>query len=210
MKRSLAAIVLACLTSVALADDRGQLTVTFSVSSKVSREVLDADGTWLHATSVEQTTRMVCPIETSGVDTTSYLAQARPDTKAPATGRFQVWYSEGCTGSLTANNRVTVSKGATVKQLERVAGTRPLTDTDANVAIETDLNRASTRLWIVTPAAANFPRESIDARKTAVLAAVPDGNVFTPPAPGGLKNGSFEKVVPGGRYRIDWTFKRGN
>lgn len=124
-------------------------------------------------------------------------------------GKFEIWYSENCTGTMTANNRITLNKGAISKEVEAVAGRRPLTAVDANVVVETDLTKGSTRVWIVVPEATGFPRKAAsDTKAEERLTALPVGNVIAGPTPGGIKSGSLRKLVPGGEYKVTWIFKR--
>ncbi|HAH09296.1 MAG TPA: hypothetical protein DCL54_06235 [Alphaproteobacteria bacterium] len=124
-------------------------------------------------------------------------------------GRFEIWYSENCTGSMSANNRTTLNKGGVSKEVEAVAGRQPLSNVDANVVVETDLSKTSTRVWIAVPEATGFPRTGAANTKTEErLTALPVANVIAGPTPGGIKSGTLRKQVPGGEYRVEWTFQR--
>lgn len=127
---------------------------------------------------------------------------------AAAAGRFEIWYSENCTGTLTANNRTTLSKGSVVKTVETIVGKRPLSNADANVVVETDMTTTSTRMWIVTPEASGLLRTAPDQKPQATVAALPDGNVIAGPTPGGIKSGRLSKKTPGGGYTVEWVFAR--
>lgn len=136
--------------------------------------------------------------------------QAQQSNKQTAsTGKFETWFSENCTGTMTANNRVTLTKGSKVKTIETVAGTRPLWNTDANVTLETDLNKMMTKIWLVTPEANDMPYKGLDGRTSTSVAVLPDPNIIAGPTPGPIKNGSYEKAVPGGKYVVDWILVRG-
>lgn len=139
-------------------------------------------------------------------------AGARTRAAAPkaaaAAGQFEIWYSEDCAGSLTANNRTTLSKGGAAKNVETIVGTRPLANADANVVVETDLAKKSSRVWIVAPEASGLSRTAPDKKTEATVMALPDGNVIAGPAPGGIQNGRFSKKIPGGVYDVAWTFVR--
>lgn len=134
---------------------------------------------------------------------------AAPKVDAVA-GKFEIWFSEGCTGTLTANNRTTLSKGGVVKNIETIVGKRPISNADANVTVETDLAAASSRVRIVTPVATGLPRTALgDNRREARVTALPEGNVNAGPTPGGIKGGRLSKKLPGGSYDVEWTFVRG-
>lgn len=193
----------------AAAEEKGEIAIAFTYAATTTQEVLDADGSWLKKTEINQSAEMTCPVFNEGSSPYSLLDQLDPSAEDPAVGEYLIWSSEGCVGSMTANNRVTLSKGGTVKRLESVSGVRPFSaSVDANVTAETDLKNNATRIWIVAPDAEGFPREGLDGKTTATLTALPDGDVISGPHPGPLKNGSFEKSVSGGSYKIEWIFTR--
>jgi hypothetical protein len=140
-------------------------------------------------------------------------AGARSKAAAPkldaAAGRFEIWFSENCTGTLTANNRTTLSKGGVTKNVETIVGKRPSSIVDANIVVETDLAKKSSRVWIVAPEASGLQRTAPDNKNEATLAALPDANVLSGPTPGGIKSGRYSKTIPGGGYDVEWAFAGG-
>jgi hypothetical protein len=127
-----------------------------------------------------------------------------------AAGKFEIWFSENCTGTLTANNRTTLSKGGVAKTRETIIGKRPLSNADANVVVETDLTKASSRVWIVAPEASGVPRTAPDTKTEATVMALPDGNIIAGPTPGKIKNGRYSKKIAGGGYDVEWVFVPGS
>jgi hypothetical protein len=267
---------------------KGVMTMTYTLKTTVKEEVLDFDGKGMRTTIVDQTGKITCPVETYGVDATSYLDGAsagqtetmnqfgaaakkeveaiKPSTiqsmeslkaefeacqrsgkseqvcgmammakmnsdpalmqalgamgmadpngmaaaeeaVAASTGRFQVWHSESCTGTLTANN-VTSVVGArgTTTVTDKVTGSRPIAG-ETNITVETDMNKSSSRYAFVPGEASGFSRVGVSGKTSATLATMPD-TVFSGPLPGPIKNGRHETKLPGGTLTIDWTFQR--
>lgn len=92
---------------------------------------------------------------------------------------------------------------------ERITGTRPLGDVDANITAETNLDTMQTRYAIVAAEADGFAREADDRRtRSGSMIAIPDGMVIAGPYPGSVKDGSLTRKVPSGEYSIRWTFAR--
>jgi hypothetical protein len=264
------------------------VTITFTLKSTSKVEVLDFDGKGTHTTVIDQTATLTCPVETYGVEETSYLDGAtreqsmaahrrgeaarkeveaiKPQTVAtmealqkefdacrkagtsqeacgaammakmsadpelmeamesigmadPAgssdaelavsgsAGRFQVWFSERCDGTMTANNSQTVvSAGGVTTMSERITGTRPVLG-ESNITVETNLDTSSSRYMFVPADASGFSSEGTGGKKSAQLAAAPEPVVLGP-FPGPIKGGRYDTTVPGGTLRIDWTFQR--
>lgn len=199
------------------AEQSGEVTIRFTYATTTTEKVLDFDGEGVRTKVVKREGTMTCPVQMSGEIQMSYIDLlpveqfgVPRELKEGAFGRFHTWMSENCTGSITANDEVTVrSARGKVTLVDKITGTRPLASTvDANFVAETNLDKARTRYWIVTPMAEGFPRQGIQGRPTDRAAALPDDNVIVGPLPGPLKNGGIEKKVPGGGYKVEWVFQR--
>jgi hypothetical protein len=168
----------------------------------------------LTTTVYQHTAQLDCPI-TSGAETPqSYFAALdNPDGDVlAATGSYQPWWNEECTGSLTVNDTYH-QDDPTLAGPEPViptTGTRSLTTADAPLTIETDLNRARTRYLFITPSADGFVRAGEPGREASLVraSAAPMATLdFTLDGP--IGNGEREIAVPGGKVRVKWTLTRG-
>jgi hypothetical protein len=212
------AIGVAMCAAPALAQQQsGEVRITFKFNSTITKQVEDFDGKGVRTTTINQTGVMTCPVAMESESATSYIdllpletLGAKRELPEGEFGRFHTWMSEGCTGTITANNEVKVlSGGGKTTITEKVTGTRPLSPSvDANLVAETNLDRCRTRYWIATPDANGFARQAVDRKPEGSVFALPDGNVVIGPLPGPLKDGAFTKKVPGGEYTVDWVFLR--
>jgi len=201
---------------VAAQQQSGEVRITFKYAATTTQTVQDSNGTGTRTKTVNQTGVMTCPVAMEGESATSYIdllpletINAQRELPEGAYGRFHTWMSEGCTGSITANNQVSVSIAGKTIVTEKVTGTRPLSGSvDANFVAETRLDRSRTRYWIATPDADGFAREAVDRKTSSTLFALPDANVLIGPLPGPLKNGAHTMAVPGGEYTVGWEFLR--
>jgi hypothetical protein len=165
-------------------------------------------------TVYQHTAHLDCPITSGAESPHSYFAtldNPNGDVLA-ATGSYQPWWNEGCTGSLTVNDTYH-QDDPTLAGPEPViptTGTRPLDTADAPLTIETDLNRARTRYRFVTPDADGFEwagepgREPSLVRASAAPLATLD---FTLEGP--IGGGEREIAVPGGKVWVAWVLTRG-
>ncbi len=205
------ALVLGVSPVAAGQDLEGTFAISFEFRAMTEEAQEDADGVWLRKAEYHRTATMTCPVFTSGEDMYSQLSLLLPGntTGMPAEGRFETWYSENCAGEMTVDERVTLSKGATTIVRERIHGTRALSDVDANITAETDLDTMHTRYAIVPAQASGFARESDDGRtSTGPIAATPEGQVVAGPFAGPVQSGSYARKLKGGQYDIQWTFTR--
>jgi hypothetical protein len=168
----------------------------------------------LTTTVYQHTAHLDCPITSGAEAPHSYFAaldNPNGDVLA-ATGSYQPWWNEECTGSLTVNDTYH-QDDPTLAGPEPViptTGTRPLTTADAPLTIETDLNRARTRYLFITPDADGFVRAGEPGRGPSLVraSAAPMATLdFTLEGP--IGGGEREIAVPGGKVRVRWTLTRG-
>lgn len=161
----------------------------------------------------ERTAQLSCPV-TSGSETEASYFAVIDDPKADpaaATGSYQPWWNEDCTGSLTIDDTYHADDPtlAGPEPVVRTTGTRPLTTADTPLTIETDLNRARTRYLFVTPSTDGFQQEAArgyEAKLVAASAAPMATMDFTLEGP--IGSGRGELAVQGGVVQVDWTFTR--
>ena len=129
-----------------------------------------------------------------------------------ATGSYQPWWNEDCTGSLTLDDTYHFNDPTTAgpEPIIHTTGTRPLKTGDTPLTIETDLNRARTRYLFITPSTGGFQQEAArgDAAKLVEASAAPMATMdFTLEGP--IGDGKREVAVQGGKLWVDWVFTRG-
>jgi hypothetical protein len=267
---------------------RGTLTITTTLKTLQNEEVLDFDGKGKRTTTVDQTTKVTCPVETYGVDPTSWIDGASgeqtaaldalgaaaqremdaisPDTVASmealekefkacqrsgkseevcgmammakmsanpallesmgnignadptgmekaqrgvdaAAGKFQVWFSEACTGTMKVNNSSkTTNASGRLTTNWAISGERTFTG-ESLITAETDMNRSSTRYVHVPAEASGFVRTGVGGANTATVSSMP-ATVVAGPVAGPIKSGTHEEKVPGGTLKIDWVWQR--
>jgi len=161
----------------------------------------------------ERTAELACPVTSGDEATYSYFAafdNPNGDTLA-ATGSYQPWWNEDCTGSLTIDDTYHFNDPtiAGPEPIVHTRGTRPLSTGDTPLTVETDLNRARTRYMFVTPSTDGFQQEAAEgypAKLVAATAAPMATMDFTLEGP--IGGGKREVAVQGGKLRVEWTFTR--
>jgi hypothetical protein len=165
-------------------------------------------------TVYQRTAHLDCPITSGAEASSSYFAaydNPNGDVLA-ATGSYQPWWNEDCTGSLTVNDTYHFNDPTTAgpEPVIPTTGTRPLSTADTPLTIETDLNRARTRYMFVTPSTDGFVQAAArgDAAKVVSASAAPMATMdFTLEGP--IGDGKREIAVQGGKVWIEWVFTRG-
>ena len=162
----------------------------------------------------KRTTHLVCPVTSSSEAEYSYFAAFdNPDGDVfAATGSYQPWWNEECTGSLTIEDSYHQDDPtlAGPEPIVRTSGTRQLSTGDTPLTVETDLNRARTRYMFPSPSAEGFQQheaEGYPAKLVAATSAPMATMDFTLEGP--IDGGSQEIKVEGGLLYVDWTFTRG-
>lgn len=165
-------------------------------------------------TVYKRTAQLVCPITSSAEATASYFAAFDNPNGDPmaATGRYQPWWNEDCTGTLTVDDTYHFNDPTTAgpEPVVRTTGTRPLSTADTPLTVETDLNRARTRYMFIAPGTDGFQQEEAPGypAKLVKASAAPMATMdFTLEGP--IGGGKREVAVQGGIVQVDWTFTRG-
>ncbi len=165
-------------------------------------------------TVYKRTAQLVCPITSSAEATASYFAAFDNPNGDPmaATGRYQPWWNEDCTGTLTIDDTYHFNDPTTAgpEPVVRTAGTRPLRTGDTPLTVETDLNRARTRYLFLSPSTGGFQQEAAPGYEAKLVKAssAPMATMdFTLEGP--IGGGKREIAVQGGIVQVDWTFSRG-
>ncbi len=161
-----------------------------------------------------RTAHLDCPVTSGGEASYSYFAAFdNPDgDPLAATGSYQPWWNEECTGTLTVDDTYHHNDPtlAGPEPIIPTTGTRPLRTGDTPLTIETDLNRARTRYLFIAPSTSGFVQAAArgDAEKVVSAAAAPMATMdFTLEGP--IGDGKREVAVQGGKVWIDWVFTRG-
>lgn len=168
----------------------------------------------LITTVYKRTAHLDCPLTSGDEASYSYFAafdNPNGDVFA-ATGSYQPWWNEECTGSLTVDDTYHFNDPTTAgpEPVIPTTGTRPLRTGDTPLTIETDLNRARTRYLFLTPGTDGFVQAAArgDAAKLVPASAAPMATMdFTLEGP--IGDGKREVAVQGGRVWIEWVFTRG-
>lgn len=162
----------------------------------------------------ERTAQLECPITSGDEASYSYFAAFDNPNGDPmaATGAYQPWWNEECTGTLTVDDTYHFNDPTTAgaEPVIPTTGTRPLKTGDTPLTIETDLNQARTRYLFLSPSTSGFVQAAArgDAAKVVSAAAAPMATMdFTLEGP--IGDGKREVAVQGGKVWIDWVFTRG-
>jgi hypothetical protein len=162
----------------------------------------------------KRTAQLECPITSGAEASYSYFAAFDNPNGDPlaATGSYQPWWNEDCTGSLTLDDTYHFNDPTTAgpEPVIRTTGTRPLSTGDTPLTIETDLDRARTRYLFIAPSTDGFQQEAArgDAAKLVAASAAPMATMdFTLEGP--IGDGKREVAVQGGSLWVDWVFTRG-
>ncbi len=189
----------------------GVLAISIRWSAKIVTGV-PAEG--LITTVYKRTAQLTCPITSGDEAAASYFAvfdNPKADPMA-ATGSYQPWWNEHCTGSLTIDDTYHFNDPtiAGPEPVVRTTGTRPLRTGDTPLTVETDLNRARTRYMFITPSTDGFQQEAAPGYEAKLVkaSAAPMATMdFTLEGP--IGDGKREVAVQGGNLQVEWTFSRG-
>ena len=189
----------------------GTLAISIRWSAKIVTGV-PAEG--LTTTVFNRTAQLVCPVKSGDEAAASYFAAFDNPNGDPmaATGSYQPWWNEDCTGSLKIDDTYHFDDPtiAGPEPVVRTTGTRPLSTGDTPLTVETDLNRARTRYMFVTPSTDGFQQEAAPGYQAKLVkaAAAPMATMdFTLEGP--IGGGKREIAVQGGTLQVEWTFSRG-
>ncbi len=168
----------------------------------------------LTTTVYKRTAHLDCPVTSGDEAAYSYFAAFDNPNGDPlaATGSYQPWWNEDCTGSLTLDDTYHFNDPTTAgpEPVIHTTGTRPLETGDTPLTIETDLLRARTRYLFISPSTGGFVEEAArgDAAKLVAASAAPMATLdFTLEGP--IGDGKREIAVQGGKVWVDWVFTRG-
>lgn len=189
----------------------GTLAITIRWSAEIVKGIPEEG---LMTQVYKRTTQLVCPVTSSDAAAYSYFAAFdNPDGDAfAATGSYQPWWNEECTGSLTIEDSYHLDDPtlAGPEPIVRTSGTQQLSTGDTPLTVETDLNRARTRYLFVSPSADGFQQHEAEGYPAKLISAssAPQATMdFTLEGP--IGGGKQEIAVEGGRLYVDWTFTRG-
>lgn len=189
----------------------GTLAISIRWSAKIVTGV-PAEG--LTTTVYKRTAQLVCPVTSSAEAAASYFAAFDDPNGDPmaATGSYQPWWNEDCTGSLKIDDTYHADDPtlAGPEPVVRTTGTRPLSTGDTPLTVETDLNRARTRYMFLTPGTDGFQQEAAPGYEAKLVkaSAAPMATMdFTLEGP--IGGGKREVAVQGGILQVEWTFSRG-
>ncbi len=162
----------------------------------------------------KRTTQLVCPVTSSDEATYSYFAAFdNPDGDVfAATGSYQPWWNEECTGSLTIEDSYHWDDPtlAGPEPIVRTSGTQQVSTGDTPLTVETDLNRARTRYMFLSPSADCFQQHEAEGYPAKLVSATSAPlATMDITLEGPIGGGSKEIVVEGGLLYVDWTFSRG-
>lgn len=162
-----------------------------------------------------RTAQLLCPVTSSGEAPFSYFSLIdNPNSSDPfaATGSYQQWLNEECSGTLTINDTYHADDPtlAGPEPIVRTSGTRSFSLGDIPFTIETDLNRGRTRYMFISPSADGFQQQEAPGypAKLASASALPMAAMDVA-LEGPIGDGKHEIAVEGGRVYVDWTFTRG-
>ncbi|MRR12440.1 hypothetical protein EG835_08250 [bacterium] len=189
----------------------GVLAISIRWSAKI---VVGVPAEGLTTTVYKRAAQLVCPVTSGDEAATSYFAVFDNPNGDPtaATGSYQPWWNEDCTGSLTIDDTYHADDPtlAGPEPVVRTTGTRPLSTPDTPLTVETDLNRARTRYMFVTPSTDGFQQEAAPGYEAKLVkaSAAPMATMdFTLEGP--IGDGKREVPVSGGILQVEWTFSRG-
>ncbi len=189
----------------------GVLAISIRWSSKI---VTGDANVGVTTTVYERTAQLVCPVTSGDEASTSYFATFDRPNADPmaATGSYQPWWNEDCTGSLTVDDTYHADDPtlAGPEPVVRTRGTRPLRTPDTPLTVETDLNRARTRYMFIAPGTDGFQQEAAPGydAKLVKASAAPMATIDVT-VEGPIGGGKREIAVPGGTVKVEWTFTRG-
>jgi hypothetical protein len=163
----------------------------------------------------KRTAQLLCPVTSSGEASFSYFNLIdNPNSSDPfaATGSYQQWLNEECTGTLTIDDTYHFNDPtiAGPEPIVHTSGTRSFSLGDIPFTIETDLNKARTRYLFLSPSANGFQQHEAPGypAKLVAASAAPMATMdFTLEGP--IGGGKGEISVQGGMVYVDWTFTRG-
>jgi hypothetical protein len=163
----------------------------------------------------KRTAQLLCPVTSSAEASFSYFNLIdNPDSSDPfaATGAYQQWLNEKCTGTLTIDDTYHSNDPTTAgpEPIVHTSGTRSFSVGDIPFTIETDLNKARTRYMFLSPSADGFQQHEAPGypAKLVSASAAPTATMdFTREGP--IGGGKGEIKVQGGMVHVDWTFTRG-
>lgn len=189
----------------------GSLAITIKWSAEIVTGI-PAEG--LTTTVYKRSAQLLCPITSSGEASYSYFAAFDNPNGDPlaATGSYQPWFNEDCTGTLTLDDTYHADDPtlAGPEPIVHTTGTRPLRTPDTPLTVETDLNRARTRYLFIAPNTDGFQQEAAEGypAKLVPASAAPMATMdFTLEGP--IGDGRREVAVQGGTLQVDWAFTRG-
>jgi|GEM_PF-2676181 len=169
----------------------------------------------LTTTVYDRSAQLLCPVTSSGESAASYFAAFDNPDGDPfaATGAYQPWWNEDCTGTLTINDTYHADDPtiAGPEPVVHTAGTRPLSTAATPLTVETDLNGARTRYLFITPSTDGFAQEAVEGYEAAKFVAASATPMATMDITreGPIGDGREEIAVHGGTVQVDWTFTRG-
>jgi len=212
---------------------KGTLTVNFTFKGKVI--VPGKFDDWM---AFNQAATIVCAVVAGSIAPTSHIQGPTPEQMAArdryrkggpgntdpkaraaaeralaaAAGKFQSWFNESCSGTMTVDNIGRQDDPATPgpEPVVKTTGTRGIQTREPLVTIETDFDRNETRYRFISPQASGFEREAgngMPARLETIMA-IPVVSVTAGPYRGTIQSGRFEEPVSGGSYVIEWKFAR--
>jgi len=163
----------------------------------------------------KRTAQLLCPVTSSDEASFSYFNLIdNPNSSDPfaATGSYQQWLNEECTGTLTIDDTYHFNDPtiAGPEPIVHTSGTRSFSLRDLPFTIETDLDRARTRYMFLSPSANGFEQHEAQGypAKLVSASAAPMATMdFTREGP--IGGGKGEIKVQGGMVYVDWTFTRG-
>lgn len=192
-------------------DVAGTLAITIKWSARIVKGIPNEG---LATTVYNRSTQLVCPLTSGGESAYSYFATLDNPNGDPfaATGSYQPWFNEDCTGTLTIDDSYHQDDPtlAGPEPVVRTTGTQPLSTGDTPLTVETDLGRTRTRYMFIAPSTGGFQQEasaSGPARLVPASAAPMARLDFTLDGP--IGDGKQEVAVEGGTLQVDWTFSRG-
>jgi len=189
----------------------GNLSINIRWSAEIVTGIPEEGQT---TTVYNRTTELLCPVTSNGEASFSYFTFIdKPESSDPfaATGSYQQWLNEECTGTLTIDDTYHFNDPtiAGPEPIVRTTGTQSLSTGDIPLVVETDLNRAHTRYLFIAPSADGFQQEEAPgypAKLVSATAAPMATMDFTVEGP--IGGGKGEVAVQGGVVHVDWTFTR--
>lgn len=186
-----------------------------AISIRWSAKIVTGDSNIGVTTTVyKRTAQLDCPVTCGDeTQTSSFATFDRPNADpAAATGSYQPWWNEDCTGSLSVDDTYHADDPtlAGPEPIVRTRGTRPLSTADTPLTVETDLNRARTRYMFIVPGTDGFQQEAAPGYEARLVkaSAAPMATIDLT-LEGPIGDGKREIAVQGGVVEVEWTFSRG-